>query len=71
MLFAFRALFGIGMGGESAAGMPLPLEHCRVESTVNGVLAGSEATGTTEDSGLIPLVDTQVSSGSEVIARVG
>jgi SHS family lactate transporter-like MFS transporter len=27
MLFAFRALFGIGMGGEWAAGMPLTLEH--------------------------------------------
>src|SRR5216684_410784 len=27
MLFAFRALFGIGMGGEWAAGMPLVLEH--------------------------------------------
>ena len=27
MLFGFRALFGIGMGGEWAAGMPLALEH--------------------------------------------
>ncbi len=27
MLFIFRALFGIGMGGEWAAGMPLALEH--------------------------------------------
>lgn len=27
MLFACRALFGIGMGGEWAAGMPLVLEH--------------------------------------------
>ncbi len=27
MLFACRALFGIGMGGEWAAGMPLALEH--------------------------------------------
>ena len=27
MLFALRALFGIGMGGEWAAGMPLVLEH--------------------------------------------
>jgi SHS family lactate transporter-like MFS transporter len=27
MLFTFRALFGIGMGGEWAAGMPLALEH--------------------------------------------
>ncbi|MBN4048219.1 MFS transporter [bacterium AH-315-O15] len=29
MLFAFRALFGIGMGGEWAAGMPLSLEPHR------------------------------------------
>ena len=27
MLFGLRALFGIGMGGEWAAGMPLVLEH--------------------------------------------
>ena len=27
MLFAFRALFGVGMGGEWAAGMPLAIEH--------------------------------------------
>ena len=27
VLFACRALFGIGMGGEWAAGMPLALEH--------------------------------------------
>jgi SHS family lactate transporter-like MFS transporter len=27
MLFALRALFGLGMGGEWAAGMPLVLEH--------------------------------------------
>ena len=27
MLFACRALFGIGMGGEWAAGMPLAIEH--------------------------------------------
>src|ERR687893_1681116 len=27
MLFAFRALFGIGMGGMWAAGVPLALEH--------------------------------------------
>jgi len=31
MLFAFRGLFGIGMGGMWAAGVPLALEHwpCR------------------------------------------
>ena len=30
MLFTCRALFGIGMGGEWAAGMPLALEHLQL-----------------------------------------
>jgi len=38
MLFAFRALFGIGMGGEWAAGMPLALEH--LPDHLRGVAAG-------------------------------
>ena len=40
MLFAFRALFGIGMGGEWAAGMPLVLEHwpARLRGIASGLL---------------------------------
>jgi MFS transporter, SHS family, lactate transporter len=40
MLFAFRALFGIGMGGEWAAGMPLTLEHwpAHLRATASGML---------------------------------
>jgi MFS transporter, SHS family, lactate transporter len=38
MLFACRALFGVGMGGEWAAGMPLALEH--LPSRLRGVAAG-------------------------------
>jgi SHS family lactate transporter-like MFS transporter len=38
MLFLFRALFGIGMGGEWAAGMPLALEH--LPSRLRGIAAG-------------------------------
>ena len=40
MLFAFRALFGIGMGGEWAAGMPLALEHwpTRLRGVASGML---------------------------------
>ena len=38
MLFAFRALFGIGMGGEWAAGMPLALEH--LPDHLRGIAAG-------------------------------
>ena len=42
MLFAFRALFGIGMGGEWAAGMPLALEHwpTRLRGLASGLLQG-------------------------------
>ena len=48
MLFACRALFGIGMGGPWAAGMPLALEHwpARLRGLASGLLqgAGSGAT---------------------------
>src|SRR5207244_6178158 len=42
MLFALRALFGIGMGGEWAAGMPLALEHwpARFRGLASGLLLG-------------------------------
>jgi SHS family lactate transporter-like MFS transporter len=42
MLFAIRALFGLGMGGEWAAGMPLVLEHwpARLRGFVSGLLLG-------------------------------
>jgi len=42
MLFALRALFGIGMGGEWAAGTPLALEHwpARFRGLASGVLQG-------------------------------
>jgi SHS family lactate transporter-like MFS transporter len=42
MLFALRALFGIGMGGEWAAGMPLVLEHwpTRLRGVASGMLQG-------------------------------
>ena len=42
MLFALRALFGIGMGGEWAAGTPLALEHwpARSRGLASGMLQG-------------------------------
>jgi SHS family lactate transporter-like MFS transporter len=42
MLFALRALFGIGMGGEWAAGMPLVLEHwpAKLRGLASGMLLG-------------------------------
>jgi SHS family lactate transporter-like MFS transporter len=42
MLFAFRALFGLGMGGEWAAGMPLVFEHwpTRLRGLISGLMLG-------------------------------
>src|SRR5215470_3310637 len=42
MLFGLRALFGIGMGGELAAGMPLVFEHwpTRFRGLVSGLMLG-------------------------------
>ncbi len=42
MLFVFRALFGIGMGGEWAAGMPLVFEHwpTRFRGLISGIMLG-------------------------------
>jgi SHS family lactate transporter-like MFS transporter len=47
MLFMCRALFGIGMGGEWAAGMPLALEHLpdRLRGAAAGILQGGWAWG--------------------------
>ena len=42
MLFALRALFGLGMGGEWAAGMPLVFEHwpARYRGLASGLMLG-------------------------------
>jgi SHS family lactate transporter-like MFS transporter len=47
MLFAFRGLFGIGMGGMWAAGMPLALEHwpARLRGLGSGLLQGGYSAG--------------------------
>ena len=47
MLFALRALFGIGMGGEWAAGMPLALEHwpAHLRGIASGLLQGGYSWG--------------------------
>src|SRR5438876_4678540 len=47
MLFALRALFGIGMGGVWAAGMPLALEHWppRLRGIVSGMLQSGYSAG--------------------------
>jgi MFS transporter, SHS family, lactate transporter len=47
MLFMLRALFGIGMGGVWAAGMPLTLEHwpAHLRGAASGLLQGGFAWG--------------------------
>jgi SHS family lactate transporter-like MFS transporter len=47
VLFLCRALFGIGMGGVWAAGMPLTLEHWpqNLRGTVSGLLQSGYSTG--------------------------
>jgi SHS family lactate transporter-like MFS transporter len=47
MLFALRALFGIGMGGVWAAGMPLAIEHwpAHLRGRVSGMLQSGYSTG--------------------------
>lgn len=47
MLFACRALFGIGMGGVWSAGMPLALEHwpAHLRGRASGLLQSAYATG--------------------------
>lgn len=47
MLFAFRGLFGIGMGGMWAAGVPLALEHlpARLRGVASGLLQGGFSFG--------------------------
>jgi len=47
MLFTLRALFGIGMGGVWAAGMPLTLEHwpAQLRGAASGLLQGGFAWG--------------------------
>jgi MFS transporter, SHS family, lactate transporter len=46
-LFLFRALFGLGMGAEWAAGMPLVLEHWpeRLRGVISGVVQGAFSWG--------------------------
>ena len=47
MLFALRALFGIGMGGVWAAGMPLTLEHwpTHLRGTASGLMQSGYSVG--------------------------
>jgi len=77
MLFGLRALFGIGMGGVWAAGMPLTLEHwpARLRGIASGMLLGGYSTGFILSSlafqYLYPLVNTRPDFGWRVMFWIG
>jgi SHS family lactate transporter-like MFS transporter len=77
MLFAFRALFGIGMGGVWAAGMPLTLEHwpARLRGIASGMLQGGYSTGFILSSlvyqYVYPLVNQRADFGWRVMFWIG
>jgi SHS family lactate transporter-like MFS transporter len=77
MLFMFRALFGIGMGGVWAAGMPLAIEHWPVHlrGRVSGMLQSGYSTGfllsALTFSFVYPLVNTRPDFGWRVMLWIG
>jgi SHS family lactate transporter-like MFS transporter len=77
MLFACRALFGIGMGGVWAAGMPLALEHwpANLRGVASGLLQGGYAVGFIL-SALVyqfvyPIVSSRADTGWRVMLWIG
>ena len=77
MLFAFRALFGIGMGGVWAAGMPLAIEHWPVHlrGRVSGMLQSGYSTGFLVSAlafaSIYPMVNTRPDFGWRVMLWIG
>ncbi|MBI3400378.1 MAG: MFS transporter [Acidobacteria bacterium] len=77
MLLALRALFGIGMGGVWAAGMPLTLEHwpARLRGIASGMLQGGYSTGFIISALVFqyayPLVNTRPDFGWRVMFFLG
>ena len=77
MLLLLRALFGIGMGGVWAAGMPLALEHwpARLRGVASGMLQAGYSTGFII-SALVyqfgyPLVNTRPDFGWRLMFAIG
>src|SRR5471030_2382452 len=72
MLFAIRALFGIGMGGVWAAGMPLTLEHWPVHlrGTASGLMQGGYSMGFLLSALVYEFVYPAVNHGSDMGWRV-
>ncbi|MBI3492385.1 MAG: MFS transporter [Acidobacteria bacterium] len=77
MLLALRALFGIGMGGVWAAGMPLTLEHwpARLRGIASGMLQAGYSTGFIISALVFqfayPLVNTRPDFGWRVMFWIG
>jgi putative sialic acid transporter len=77
MLFAIRALFGIGMGGVWAAGMPLTLEHwpAHLRGTASGMMQSGYSMGFLLSSlvfqAVYPLVNTGTDLGWRVMLWIG
>jgi len=77
MLFAIRALFGIGMGGVWAAGMPLTLEHwpAHLRGTASGMMQSGYSMGFLLSSlafqFVYPMVNTGGGSGWRVMLWIG
>jgi len=72
MLFAIRALFGIGMGGVWAAGMPLTLEHwpSHLRGTASGMMQSGYSMGFLLSSLAFQFVYPVVGAGTDMGWRV-
>jgi len=72
MLFAIRALFGIGMGGVWAAGMPLTLEHwpAHLRGTASGMMQSGYSMGFLLSSLVFQFVYPVVGAGTDMGWRV-
>jgi putative sialic acid transporter len=72
MLFAIRALFGIGMGGVWAAGMPLTLEHwpAHLRGTASGMMQSGYSMGFLLSSLVFQFIYPIVNAGSDMGWRV-
>src|SRR6476660_922594 len=77
MLFAIRALFGIGMGGVWAAGMPLTLEHwpAHLRGTASGMMQSGYSMGFLLSSLVFqfvyPILNTNVDLGCRAMMWLG
>src|SRR5579862_7065778 len=72
MLFALRALFGVGMGGVWAAGMPLTLEHwpAHLRGTASGMMQSGYSFGFLLSSLVFQFVYPLVNHGTDTGWRV-